>query len=164
MVGVAGDDVAYREQKDKQVLEARIVDRMFSANKEGIFQGIYVATPSGKLISRVNAGWPDPDSAQILRNIKSAVGRYYQMPKGERLFSQVPDATKDRIKFTKEEFSKPNGTLDLRVTKRGYSYQGMTTFDERHPKYLGFDRLWFKPSEWQVLFVESTVPSDLSCT
>jgi hypothetical protein len=28
----------------------------------------------------------------------------------------------------------------------------MTTFDERHPKFLGFDRLWFKPSEWQQFF------------
>lgn len=50
------------------------------------------------------------------------------------------------------EFTKPKGTLDLRVTKRGYPYPGMTTFDERHPRYLGLDRLWLKPSEYAAYF------------
>jgi hypothetical protein len=154
-VAIASDDVQYKEQPDKQVLEARIVEKMFSTVQGGICQGIYVATPSGKLISRVNAGWPDPDAKQILVNINQATQRYYQMPKSERLFSQVPDPVKDRIAFKKDQFYKPNGTLDLRVTKRGYSYPGMTTFDERHPKFLGFDRLWFKPSEWQQFFPQN---------
>ncbi len=154
-MAIASDDVQYKEQPDKQVLEARIVEKMFSTVQGGICQGIYVATPSGKLIARVNAGWPDPDAKQILVNINQATQRYYQMPKSERLFSQVPDPVKDRIAFKKDQFYKPNGNLDLRVTKRGYSYPGMTTFDERHPKFLGFDRLWFKPSEWQQFFPQN---------
>ena len=128
---------------------------MFSVQKEGIFQGIYVATPSGKMLARVNAGWPDPDAKAILENIRRATQRYYQMPKSERLFSQVPDPAKERLAFQGDQFTKPADTLDLRVTKRGYAYPGMTTFDERHPKFMGIDRLWFKPTEWWQFFPET---------
>jgi hypothetical protein len=148
-VAVAGDDVEYSQHPDKQKREGQIVRQMFSSVNGGLQQGIYVATPSGKLLARVNAGWPDPDPKETLLKIHQAAQKYYQMPKSERLFSQVPDAAKDRLIFAKDQFSKPADTLDLRVTKRGYAYKGMTTFDERHPHYIGIDRMWFKPSEWQ---------------
>ncbi len=101
------------------------------------------------MIAYCNAGWPDPDPDATLNNIKNAVTKYYQMPKSERLLAKLPDPTTDRIKFQIDDFTKPKGTLDLRVTKRGYAYPGMTTFDERHPKFFGIDRLWFKPSEYR---------------
>lgn len=152
MVAVAASDVEYRESKDQGKREAQIVRQMFSGSREGIFQGIYVATPSGILLGRVNAGWPDPDTKVIFQNIQRCVQQYYQMPRTQRLMSSVPDSAKDRMVFAQSQFTKPADTLDLRVTKRGYSYPGMTTFDERHPKFMGIDRLWFKPTEWYQFF------------
>lgn len=151
MIPIAANDVDYRENPDTQNWEHRLVTKMFSVSSEGIFQGIYVGTPSGKLLARCNAGWPDPDANETLNNIKKAVAKYYAMPKSERLLANLPNPTTDRLKFKEDQFTKPKGTLDLRVTKRGYAYPGMTSFDERHPMFFGIDRLWFKPSELQTL-------------
>ena len=141
--------MSYNEHPDKSNWEHRITTKIFSRNPAGIHQGIYVATPSGQLLARVNAGWPDPDADETLRLIKQAVARYKQIPVNERIITELPNPQTDRLKFKQDQFSKPKGTLDLRVTKRGYAFPGMTTFDERHPKFFGIDRLWFKPSEYQ---------------
>lgn len=146
---MAADDVAYSQHPEKANWEYRTLARVFEHDQSGIHQGIFVATPTGRLIAMVNAGWPDPDPGEVFRRIKAAVAEYKSIPRSERVISPLPDPVSGRLKFEIDSFAKPGGTLDLRVTKRGYAYPGMTTFDERHPKYFGIDRLWFKPSEFK---------------
>lgn len=128
---------------------------MFQVTNTGIHQGIYIVTPSGRMLSRANSGWPDPDPAETLRKMKEATSAYYRLPKQERLLQTQPDPAKDGLRFESDSFKPPAGTLELRVTKRGYAYPGMTTFDERHPKFFGIDKLWFKPSEWRRFIPQS---------
>jgi hypothetical protein len=144
---LADDDVAYSGAPDKHKGEYKLMAQMFAGANTGIHQGIYTATSAGRMLSRANAGWPDPDPVATLTNLRAAVQRYRSLPAAQRTAqADVPDA--ERIARARNVVKKPAGTLDLRTTVRGYAYPGMTTFDERHPVFLGIDRLWFKPSEW----------------
>ncbi len=117
----------------------------------GLHQGIYVVSSSGKLIDRIVGGWPEYDPKITLDGLKKGLQAYRNMPKEDRVKSSaIPP--EEQVRFGWMDFKKPAGTLDLRITNRAYSYPGMTTFDERHPTYLGIDRIWFKPSELASLF------------
>lgn len=97
----------------------------------------------------MNRGWPDPDADGTLQAMKDAISAYRKLSVAERKLARVlTDA--DRLKWEHEGFVKPEGTLDLRISSRGYAFNGMTTFDHRHPKFYHLDRLWFKPSEWRA--------------
>lgn len=114
-----------------------------------IQQGIFVASSSGRFLGRMNRGWPDPDADGTLMAMKEALAAYRSMSASERRLSrQLTDA--DRLRWEHEQFQRPAGTLDLRISSRGYGFDGMTTFDQRHPKFYHLDRLWFKPSEWRA--------------
>ncbi len=119
-------------------------------------QGIYVASSGGKYLGRMNRGWPDPDADGTLAALKQALAEYRQMSPSERRLSRQLDPAKDKLKWEQDRFVKPTGTLDLRISSRGYPFRGMSTFDQRHPSYFHVDRLWFKPSEWRAW-----IPGDL---
>jgi hypothetical protein len=114
-----------------------------------IQQGIYVAASGGQFLTRANRGWPDPDPKEILAALKQSVSAYRRLG-AERRLSKGLDAARDRLKWEADAFTKPEGTLDLRISSRGYPFLGMTSFDQRHPMYYHVDRLWFKPSEWKA--------------
>jgi hypothetical protein len=154
-VTVAANDVAIKQSPEKQKLEYRLVDRMFRDQREGIHQGLYVATSSGRLLARVNAGWPDPDPVTMLRNMRTALAEYRRLPASERVLAAAVDISRDGLTPHSEMFRKAPGTLDLRVVRRSYPFAGMTSFDVRHPMYFGIDRLWYKPSEYAAW-----IPSD----
>ncbi|MGV3722029.1 MAG: hypothetical protein ACO1SX_14050 [Actinomycetota bacterium] len=147
-VTVAANDVAIRQSPEKQKLEYRLVDRMFRDQREGIHQGLYVVTSSGRFLARVNAGWPDPDPVTMLRNMRSALAEYRRLPASERVLTQAVDVRRDGLTPQAEMFRKAPGTLELRVVRRSYPFAGMTSFDVRHPMYFAIDRLWYKPSEY----------------
>lgn len=145
-VALAASDVEYAEHPDQSKAEARQMRGYFGG--KGLQQGIYAVSSGGAYLVRANAGWPDPDPNGTLQALQKSLRDYRALPSSRRVRS-APFALADRMVFMREQFTKPKGTLDLRVVTRGYAYPGMTTFDERHPKYYGMDRLWYKPSEWR---------------
>lgn len=140
------DDVNYNEHPDKDRYERQWLATLM---RNQIQQGIYVASSAGKYLGRMNRGWPDPDADGTLAAMKEAVAAYKRLASAERKLQRtLTDA--DRLRWEHEKFIKPEGTLDLRISRRGYPFSGMTTFDQRHPKFYHLDRLWFKPSEWRA--------------
>lgn len=123
----------------------------------GIHQGVYVITSTGRLLGKIDGGWPDYDPEITLRGLRQTLAAYKQLPRENRIKSE-PIPPDQQVRFGWMDFSKPDGTLDLRVTKRGYPYPGMTTFDERHPRYLGLGKLWLKPSEYAAFLPQNLAP------
>ena len=117
--------------------------------KGNIQQGIYAASSGGAFLGRVNRGWPDPDPREILAALRKALSDFRSLGP-ERKLSRALDGARDRLKWEQDAFVKPPKTLDLRITTRGYAFDGMTSFDQRHPMYFHIDRLWYKPSEWRA--------------
>lgn len=135
----------YNEHPDRNRFERQW---LASLMRNQIQQGIFVASSSGKYLGRMNRGWPDPDADGTLQAMKEALAAYRAMSPSERRLSRSLTEA-DRLKWEADGFKRPEGTLDLRISSRGYSFPGMTTFDQRHPKFYHLDRLWFKPSEWR---------------
>lgn len=148
---MAIDDVAYNQHPDKPRYERRWLGDLF---RENIQQGIYVASSGGQYLGRMNAGWPDPDADETFRLLRQAVAAYKRLPQEQRVLRRTLTAA-DKLKWESDAFVKPAGTLDLRISSRGYAFPGMTTFDQRHPKFYHLDRLWFKPSEWRAFLPSS---------
>lgn len=148
-VTLAANDVDYKEHKDTHVFEHQLLSRMFGG-ANNIQQGIYMVTSSGQFLGRANLGWPDPDPVASLAALKESVAKYEGLSKGLRIQSKRLNPATDKLKFEQDQFTRPEGLLDLRALSRGYAYEGMSTFDERHPIYYGLDRLWYKPSEYMA--------------
>jgi hypothetical protein len=148
------DDVNYKEHPDHERFERKWLATLM---RDQIQQGIYVASSSGRYLGRMNRGWPDPDADATLQALKEAVAAYRRLTPAERRLSRsLTDA--DRLKWEQDAFKKPPGTLDLRISSRGYAFSGMTTFDQRHPKFYHLDRLWYKPSEWRAWLPAKLTP------
>lgn len=111
---------------------------------------------TGEPLGYLNKGWPDPDPKAILIEMRKAVSAYKAMSSQQRLL-EAPLGKEDRIPFEEDAFTKPAKTLDLRITSRGLAFDGMTSFDQRHPMYYHMDRLWFKPSEWRAFLPRDTI-------
>lgn len=141
----------YNETPQRTKEEFRFVQNAFSRAEHGLHQGIFIVTSSGKLISRIVGGWPEYDPKITLDGLRQGIKQYQALKSSDRIKSAAIPA-KEQIHFGWMDFKKPERTLDLRVTKRAFAYPGMTTFDERHPIYMGIDRIWFKPSELAALF------------
>ncbi|MGV3617415.1 MAG: hypothetical protein ACO1SV_18980 [Fimbriimonas sp.] len=137
--------MSYNEHKDRGTFERQWLATLM---KDGIQQGIFVASSGGHYLGRANRGWPDPDPKETLQALRQSLADYRRLGAQRRL-SKSLDAARDRLKWEQDAFTKPAGTLDLRISSRGYPFSGMTSADQRHPMYYHVDRLWFKPSEWR---------------
>lgn len=147
-IAVAASDVEYSQHAEKDKLEFRLLSQIMRGARNGLHQGIYAATSSGRFLGQINAGWPEPDGEEAHRRILGALAAYRRMPAGERVLSTQLDARRDRMTPSRELFRRPADVLDLRVVKRSYPFAGMTTFDIRHPLYFALDRLWYRPEEY----------------
>lgn len=147
-VAVAASDVEYSQHREKDKLEYRLLQQIMRSARNGLHQGIYAATSSGRFLGQINTGWPEPDGEEAYRRIQSALAAYRRMPPGERVLSTQLDARRDRMTTSREMFRRPADVLDLRVVKRSYPFAGMTTFDIRHPMFYSIDRLWYRPDEF----------------
>lgn len=147
-VAVAANDVEYGQHPEKGKLEYRLLTQMFRGEREGLHQGIYAVTSSGRMLGRLNAGWPDPDVDTMLRSLRRALAEYRSFPRNERVLATAIDPARDRMTPPNDSFRKPPGTLDLRVVKRSYPFSGMNSFDVRNPLYYSLDRLWYRPDEF----------------
>jgi len=118
-------------------------------------QGMFVMSSAGEPLGYLNKGWPDPDPKAIVAEMRKALAAYRALSSKQRLLD-APLGKEDRIPFEEDAFVKPPKTLDLRITSRGLPYEGMTSFDQRHPMYYHMDRLWFSPVRWRAF-----LPSEL---
>ena len=146
-VAVAANDVEYKQHPEKGKLEYRLLMQMFQSEREGLHQGVYAVTSSGRMLGRLNAGWPDPDVDTMLRSLRRSLAQYRSMSRNERVLAAALDPTRDRMTPPNDSFRKPAGALDLRVVKRSYPFAGMTSFDVRNPLYYSIDRLWYRSDE-----------------
>jgi hypothetical protein len=156
-IAVAASDVDYVEHPDKERWEYRLLASAFRDQPHGIHQGIYAITPSGEMLGKINHGWPDPDPEAALEALHRALRDYRRMPRAGRLLDSLPEAAAARLSWEHDQFTMPPGTLDLRVVKRSYPFEGMTSFDIRHPMYYSLDRLWYRPDEFREWVPERRV-------
>ena len=150
---VSTSTVAYKylPQENQQKAEFRLLEKAFEGTKRGMHQGIYVVTPRGKLIAKVDQGWPTYDTAAALRNMKDAVRQYRQMEKRQRLAPRLL-TEKDRSFHRKGYGLAPEGAVKLMSVTRGLPFADMQLFDIRHNDYFKIDRLWYAQSELNSIF------------
>lgn len=157
-VCVAADDVAYSHGSD-ELKQKKAYKFLYDAMRDaphGIHQGIYVVTPSGRFLGRIQAGWPVPDPVESLRNLKKAKAAFDGMGKSERTGSLKLSAN-DRAMWKPSEVKAPAGTLQLHNVSRGYRFAGMQDSDVRAPHHFALNSLWLSSAE-----ARSMVPSNLS--
>ncbi len=147
-VSVASSDVRYNGLSDamKAKGEYQFLRRSLSGHAHGIHQGVFVVTPSGKLLKKINWGWPVPDVGEMHRQLEQSIVAYKKLSKGERLGVEVLKET-DRSMRVADRKDVPAGWLRLRNTSRSYVFPEMELFDIRHPSYVTVDKLWFSGVE-----------------
>ncbi len=157
-ISMAGSDVAYNNLSDSQKNKAeyQFLKNALQKAPHGIHQGVYIITPSGKYITRINWGWPVPDRALMNTQLKKAIADYQAMSKSERR-GNTSLREIDRS-MPKEKFiTPPPSWLTLSNTARVYPFAEMEPFDIRHPNFTKIDKLWLSRDEKLQL-----VPSNFS--
>lgn len=156
-VSLASSDVKYNNLSDalKAKVEYQFLKKSLSTAKHGIHQGVYIVTPSGKLIKQIEWGWPTPDVDKMNTQLERAIGTYKKMSKSERLGSELLTEA-DRSMPQDARIIAPASWLQLRNTSRSYQFSDMNLFDIRHPAFVTVDKLWFSEQE-KLQFVPSKV-------
>lgn len=161
-ISVAGSDVKYNNLPEnlKAKGEYQFLKRSLSSAPHGIDQGVFVITPSGKLITKINWGWPLPDVSAMNMQLEQSIIDYKKMPKIKRL-GKLRLTEKDRSLPREKSLIPPQSWLCLRNTSRSYAFSGMNQFDIRHPSFVTVDKLWFSDNE-KFQFIPSDVSSGMS--
>ncbi len=155
-VPAVGAPQEFRDAK-KNELEYKLVfgamNRTEFGGKNGMdhwhVQGMYVVTPSGRLLAGSN-NVSDPE--ETLRQMRKGLALYQQLPKKERLLPAAPDPKTDQIARQFAGVKPPEDGLELRVVTRGLTSKGIRVEDDtRHPFYYKLDRLWYKKDEARKL-------------
>lgn len=147
-VSVASSDVRYNELSNdlKAKGEYQFLKRSLSGHAHGIHQGVFVVTPSGRLLKKINWGWPVPDVVKMTRQLEDGIQAYKKMAKEDRLGERILNDS-DRSMPVADAKVAPEGWLRLRNTSRSYAFAEMELFDIRHPAYVTVDKLWFSERE-----------------
>src|SRR5687768_1773038 len=106
-------------------------------------QGMYVFTPSGKLLAGGNNPWR-VDVA--LADMRKGLDAYAQMPRAERLLGRAPDPKKDRMFPEHDRPRPPADGLVLRVVGRGFE-EDVAEGCQLAPQHYSLDRLWYTRAE-----------------
>jgi hypothetical protein len=154
-VSLASSDVNYKNLSDtlKAKGEYQFLKKSLSTAKHGIHQGVYIITPSGKLIKQISWGWPLPDVDKINAQLELSITDYKKMSKAERL-GDMRLTEMDRSMPVESRIIAPKPWLQLRNTTRSYKFSEMNLFDIRHPAFVTVDKLWFSEQE-KLQFVPS---------
>lgn len=156
-IAVAANDVDYSHAPDDQKTRREfrwLADAMKGA--KGIQQGIYLVTPSGQFLQRVDGGWPLYDPEISVKKLREGLEQYQALDRSER--SQCPPfAAADRMEFEWQNFAPPADAIDLTVINRSFPYQGADKFDIRHPSYFKTDRLILTREDQLALLPENLV-------
>ena len=107
-------------------------------------QGLYVITPSGKLLAGGNTV---SEPAAVAREMDKGLERYLKMPREERLLPKAPDPARDRASAAPSDPQPPANGLILRMVTRGLPTDGMKTSDIRHHSFVKLDRVWYTQKE-----------------
>lgn len=138
-VCVAASDVDYANHAGDS-WEVRWLKDTLSNARHGLFQGMYVVTPSGELLGQVDEGWPVYDVQHARRELARTARAYRALDPDRRLLDAAPDAERDRA-FARRASGPAEGRLRLEATKRTRPFRGMESSDVRHPQHVHFDRV-----------------------
>jgi hypothetical protein len=148
-VPTVGEPAFYRDAKTRPLEYKLVHDAMmqteFAPNmKEWHVQGLYILTPSGKLIAGRNTV---SSASAAIEELDKGLDRYLKLSREERLLPKAPDPARDRVATEAEMAKPPADGLILRLISRGLSSQGMTKEDTRHEFYYKVDRVWYTKDE-----------------
>jgi len=158
-VPAVGEPYSYSQATRKDVLEYKLLhgammQTSFAPSMDRWHvQGLYVITPSGKLLAGGNTV-SEPD--KVAREMDKGLERYQKMSREERLLPQAPDPARDRVPFPMSDLRPPADGLILRMISRGLPAEGVNPSDTRHPFFYKIDHLWYTQKE-----ARSFVPADL---
>lgn len=154
-ISVAASDVDYNHLPDaaKAKGEFEFLRKSLTGAANGIHQGIYAVTPSGKFIQCCNAGWPHIDTRKCHDLLKQSLRTYRAMPQRDRLAAK-PLSLDQRSMHRKDLVQPPADWIKIRTTTRSYPFEPMELFDQRHPDYYKLDRLWLTPETARTLLPE----------
>lgn len=154
-VSLANSDVKYNNLSDslKAKGEYQFLKKSLSSAQHGIHQGVYIITPSGKLIKQVKWGWPTPNVDQMNAQLRQSIKDYKKMSREDRL-GKARLSEADRSMPKQAKMTAPANWLQLRNTSRSYQFSDMELFDIRHPAFVTVDKLWFSEKE-KLQFVPS---------
>ena len=157
-VPAIGHPGKYREAR-KDVLEYKL---LYGAMMQTSFasemgrwhvQGLYVITPSGKLLSGSNNV---TDPAVTVREMDKGLEKYAAMPREERLLAAAPDPARDRVRSASDDLKPPVDGLILRMASRGLPAEGLTSNDTRHQSFVKLEHVWYTQKEARAF-----VPTEL---
>ncbi len=157
-VPTLGEPGSYREAKKKpleyKLLHDALMQTEFAASmKEWHVQGIYIITPSGKLIAGRNTS---TNVAAAIEEMDKGIERYAKMSREERLLPKAPDPSRDRLVAENEIAEPPADGLVLRLISRGLSSQGLSKEDTRHEFFYKVDHVWYTKDEMKTF-----IPSEI---
>lgn len=141
---------------DRSRLQYRLVDQVLKQTTYGQItgaQGLYVITPSGKLIAGTTQ---HSNPSQVLEEMQKGLAAYSRMPKSERLLPRAPDARTDKVDIGTDDPKPPRDGLILRMVSRGLPMLGVSEQDTRHSSFYKLDRVWFTREQ-----ARSFLPADL---
>ncbi len=146
----------YGVQVDRSRLQYRLVDQILGQTvykQISGAQGLYVVTPSGKLIAGTTE---HSNPSRVLAEMRKGLEAYSQMPKSERLLPRAPDPKTDKIETLTDDPKPPRDGLILRMVSRGLPTPGVSEQDTRHTSFYKLDRVWFTREQ-----ARSFLPADL---
>ncbi len=141
---------------DRSRLQYRLVDQILGQTTYRQItgaQGLYVVTPSGKLIAGTTE---HSNPSRVLAEMRKGLEAYSQMPKSERLLPRAPNPKTDKIETLTDDPQPPRDGLVLRMVSRGLPTPGVSEQDTRHTSFYKLDRVWFTREQ-----ARSFLPADL---
>ncbi len=141
---------------DRNRLQYRLVDQVLKQTTYGQItgaQGLYVITPSGKLIAGTTQ---HSNPSQVLSEMRRGLEEYSRLPKSERLLPRAPDARTDKIDVGTDDPQPPRDGLVLRMVSRNLPNAAVSEQDTRHSSFYKLDRVWFTREQ-----ARSFLPTDL---
>jgi hypothetical protein len=116
-------------------------------------QGMYIITPSGRVIAGGNRPFtPDHTLSELRRGLEV----YRRMPRAERLLSHAPHPTNDRMFPERSRPRPPSGGLVLRSVARNLDRDAVAEGCDVRPELYQVDRLWYTREE-AAQFLPSTL-------
>jgi len=148
-IPTVGSPETYRDAKVRPLEYKLVHDAMMQTEFAGTMkdwhvQGLYVITPSGKLIAGRNTS---TNVAAAVEELDKGLDRYAKMSREERLLPKPPDPARDRFLAEGEIPRPPADGLILRMVSRGLSSQGIPKEDTRHEFYYKLDHVWYTKEE-----------------
>lgn len=141
-----------KEAGRSQALEYRLLQGALRESSfrntvdEWFVQGMYVITPSGRLI----AGGNRPlDVESTLADMRRGLENYRKLPRAQRLLPRPPHPANDRMLPAQQAPRPPASGLVLRAFGRGVGTVVASDYCPLKPEYYAIDRIWFTREEAQ---------------